>query len=200
MKCLYRPRSQHGVRRSQVNQIITVNNQRPQPQFPAPPPKSRRIRFRNARSSLGPTSAGSTKISAARSRPVRARFPARLQHRLRWTYESLIRRLPSFHAGISRWRKRLGTILIGGVERQLDSMVVCRHSLRLSGDYNHHFSRTVTTAQTRAHTRVAQRAAAQISLTLQASRSARYSFGAGASAGFFAPPADFPPIIGLGFQ
>jgi hypothetical protein len=25
-----------------------------------------------------------------------------------------------------RW-KRLGTILIGGVERQIDSMVVCRH-------------------------------------------------------------------------
>ena len=39
VKRLYRPRSQHAIRRSQINQIIAVNDQRPPRQFLAPRPE-----------------------------------------------------------------------------------------------------------------------------------------------------------------
>ena len=198
MECLHRPGSQHAIWRGQINQIIAVDDQRPQPQFLPSRPKSRRVRLRNANVPSVPHPWARRKyLQRIRAQPVRNFERAgKIARDGRMNPYSQASIFPRWNFG---WWKRLGTILIGGVERQLDSMVV---SAIPSGCpvYNHHFSRTVTTAQTRAHTpscSVQPRSRANIFI-LQARRSGRLFVGA--SAGFFAPAAALPPIIGLGFQ
>ena len=87
MKRLHRTRAQDWIRRSEVDQIIAVDHQRPELQFRAPLRESAPRPSRRSSTFHGPTSGGSTKISAARWRPAHAQFRARRQYRLRWRCE-----------------------------------------------------------------------------------------------------------------
>ena len=76
VKSLHRLRAQHRIRRCQIDQVVRMDHQRAKPRVPCAareiaPPRSRRCASFRA-----PTSAGSMKRSAVRSRPARAPFRA----------------------------------------------------------------------------------------------------------------------------
>ena len=101
MKRLHRPRPQHGIRRSQIDQIIVVNHQRPKPKFLAPLAEALRIRFGDSPDAARPTSAGSTEkiCSAFAPSPCAISSDPAISPAIEvWMP---MRRLPSFQAGIS---------------------------------------------------------------------------------------------------
>src|SRR5579862_1198444 len=110
-----------------------------------------------------------------------------------------MRRLPSFHAGISGGGGGSGRYSSAGSNVNSTRWLSAAIPSGCPG-YSHHFSRTVTIAQTHTNNALAPRAAAQTCSFFTPAVPADYSLGAGASPGFFAPAADFPPIIGFGFQ
>src|SRR5256885_13987197 len=75
MKRLNRARSEHGLRRSQIDQVIRVNNERAEAKLRAPCAKRGCIGVRNARGSLCPHSwAGGEYLQR-----VAAKFPGRFE-------------------------------------------------------------------------------------------------------------------------
>ena len=81
--CTERVRSTRIWRRK-IDQIIAMDDERSESQFALRGRENVRLPPRRYANSRAPTFSGSTKISAARSRPARARCRAPLQCRLRW--------------------------------------------------------------------------------------------------------------------